>query len=157
MQIPVQANSRGNQGQPVQGQAGGGHGLLAEGERVPGEEHAGCAAMVGDAGKTRHQTAWNSEIQRNQEREKGGAESVAFEAKDLKIKLQQGQQTSLGELNLVHLLIERYYTQESEKVQHQSRVKEFQESERSAIYHHEIHKKIVKKTSILKLCLTMQS
>ena len=69
----------------------------------------------------------------------------------LKIKLQQGQHTCLGELKLVHLLIERYYTQESEKVQHQSRVKEFQESERSTIYHHEIHKKIVKKTSILKL------
>ena len=69
----------------------------------------------------------------------------------LKIKIQQGQLSCLGELNLVHLLIEKWYRQESEKVQHQSRIKEFQESERSTIYHHEIHKKIIKKTSILKL------
>ena len=37
------------------------------------------------------------------------------------------------------------------KIQHQSRVKEFQESEKSSIYHHELHKKFVRKSSILRL------
>ena len=39
----------------------------------------------------------------------------------------------------------------SEKVQHQSRVDEFQEAEQTRVYHHEIHKKHLKKSSILKL------
>ena len=69
----------------------------------------------------------------------------------LKTKLQLGHHNYLGELKLVHLEIEKWYTRESAKVQHQSRVKEFQESERSSIYHHEIHKRNIKKTSILKL------
>ena len=40
---------------------------------------------------------------------------------------------------------------ECEKVQQQSRADEFQTSEKSSIYHHELHKKVVKKGSILKL------
>jgi hypothetical protein len=57
----------------------------------------------------------------------------------------------LGELQAVHLLIDRWYNKESEKVQHQARVDEFQENEKSSIYHHELHKTIIKKSSILKL------
>jgi hypothetical protein len=39
-----------------------------------------------------------------------------------------GQSNQLGELQHVHLLIERWYAKECEKVQHQSRVDEFQSS-----------------------------
>ena len=66
-------------------------------------------------------------------------------------KLQQGQQSRLGELKKIHLLIERWYRKESEKIQHQSRVMEFQHSEKTTIYHHELHKRIMKKGSILRL------
>mgnify|MGYP001244285468 CR=1 FL=1 len=66
-------------------------------------------------------------------------------------KLQQGQRNKLGELKTVNLLIEKWYLKESEKVQHQSCIREFQESEKSSIYHHELHKKIIRKSSILKL------
>ena len=62
-----------------------------------------------------------------------------------------GHLYQLGELQSVHLLIERWYSKECENVQHQSRVNEFQSNEKSSIYHHELHKKIVKKGSILKL------
>ena len=69
----------------------------------------------------------------------------------LKIKMWSGEHHHLKELKLVHLLIEKWYTRESEKVQHQSRIQEFQNSERSTIYHHELHKRIIKRSSILKL------
>ena len=66
-------------------------------------------------------------------------------------KLQLGQNKQLSELKLVHLLIEKWYTGEAKKVQHQSRVKEYQGNEKSTIYHHELHKRKLKRTSILKL------
>ena len=66
-------------------------------------------------------------------------------------KLQNGQVHRLGELQAVHLLIEEWYRMECKKVQHQARVEEFQSSEKSSIYHHELHKRTIKKTSILKL------
>ena len=40
----------------------------------------------------------------------------------LKIKLRNGELNHLKDLKLVHLLIEKWYTRESEKIQHQSRV-----------------------------------
>ena len=69
----------------------------------------------------------------------------------LKNKLQLGLFSYFGELKLVHMEIENWYIKESEKLQHQARVREFQESERSTIYHHEIHKRTIKKASILRL------
>ena len=66
-------------------------------------------------------------------------------------KLRLGESGHLAELKTVHLLIEQWYSKESEKVQHQSRVKEFQESEQTSIYHHELHKKMLKRTAILQL------
>ena len=66
-------------------------------------------------------------------------------------KLQQGFNNKLGELKEVHLLIEAWYQKESEKVQHQSRIEEFQNIEKTTLYHHELLKKIIKKTSILRL------
>ena len=66
-------------------------------------------------------------------------------------KIQLKQMDRLGELKTVHNLIESWYKRESEKIQHQSRVTEFQESEKTSIYHHEVHKKTIKKASILQL------
>ena len=62
-------------------------------------------------------------------------------------KLQNGQVHRLGELQAVHLLIEEWYRMEYKKVQNQARVEEFQSSEKSSIYHHELHKRTIKKTS----------
>ena len=93
-------------------------------------------------------------IQRSKEIRKEKNEELnllLLRQRNIKFKIQQGQNNLLKELNFIHLLIERWFAKENEKVQHQSRVQEFQNSERSTIYHHEIHKKIVKKSSILKL------
>ena len=54
-------------------------------------------------------------------------------------------------LKSVHLLIEKWYKNESEKIQHQTRVHEFQSNEKTTIYHHELHKRIIKRNAILKL------
>ena len=69
----------------------------------------------------------------------------------LTMKVQQGLSNYLSELKTVHILIEQWYSKESEKVQHQARVKEFQCNEKTTIYHHELHKRSIKKASILKL------
>ena len=66
-------------------------------------------------------------------------------------KIKMGEAGKLGELKTVHLLIEQWYTRESEKVQHQSRVREFQSYEQTSIYHHELHKKMPRRTATLKL------
>ena len=66
-------------------------------------------------------------------------------------KIQQCDTGKLSELWAVHGLIEQWYSRETDRVKHQSRVSEFQESEKVRIYHHEIHQKYMKKTSILKL------
>ena len=57
----------------------------------------------------------------------------------------------MGSFKNIHLLIEKWYCRESSKIQHQSRVQEFQSSEKTSIYHHELHKKTIKKNAILKL------
>ena len=66
-------------------------------------------------------------------------------------KIQQGMKQYLGELKSVHLLIEKWYKNKSEKIQHQTRVHEFQSNEKTTIYHHELHKRIIKRNAILKL------
>ena len=57
----------------------------------------------------------------------------------------------LKELFSTRTLINEWYSEQSKKVQKQSRRDEYQESERTCIYHHEIHRKQIKKGSILKL------
>ena len=66
-------------------------------------------------------------------------------------KVQQGLSSHLAKLKTVHLLIEEWYSKESGKVQHQARADEFQCNEKTTIYHHELHKRSIKKSSILKL------
>ena len=66
-------------------------------------------------------------------------------------KLRQGQSSILGELLHIHGLIETWYQDEAKKVQFQSKLNEFQLSEKTSLYHHELHKDVIKKTSILQL------
>ena len=66
-------------------------------------------------------------------------------------KLQQGFTNKLVELKEVHLLMEAWYQQESAKVQYQSRLDEFQHNEKTTLYNHELLKKTIKKSSILRL------
>ena len=70
-------------------------------------------------------------------------------------KIQQSQTShwneSLSELIGVQSKIQAWYRTLAEKIQHQSRVEEFQVAEQTRIYHHEIHRKHLKKSSILKL------
>ena len=66
-------------------------------------------------------------------------------------KLQNGNLYKLPELKGVQLLISLWYDKECEKVKHQSRVDEISQSEKVRIYHHELHHKHIRKSSILKL------
>ena len=45
-------------------------------------------------------------------------------------KIQLGMTSQLSELKTIHIQIEQWYQKESEKIQHQSRVKEFQNREK---------------------------
>ena len=66
-------------------------------------------------------------------------------------KVKSGNFHALGELKAVHLQIQLWYQKSCEKIKDQSRATEFQTNEKVTIYHHEVHKKLIKKSSILKL------
>ena len=66
-------------------------------------------------------------------------------------KMQAGELGRLGELKEVQALIQNWYQEESRKVVLQSRVDDVQESEKVRIFHHEQHKRHVKRSTILKL------
>ena len=66
-------------------------------------------------------------------------------------KLLLGQFWQLTELKAIHLRIEQWYAKESNKIKHQSQADEYQSEEKVRVYHHEIHRKRVRKSSILKL------
>ena len=70
---------------------------------------------------------------------------------NLSTKVQHGQTDLLPVLREIQLKIENWFEKEVEKVKHQSRVDDIQVSEKVRIYHHEIHKKNYKNSSILKL------
>ena len=57
----------------------------------------------------------------------------------------------MTELITVQSQIRTWYQEQSERIQHQTRVNEFQTSEKTRIYHHELHKRHMSKSSILKL------
>ena len=67
-----------------------------------------------------------------------------------KVQHSQGN-NKLAELTSIQLQIQAWYSKLAENSQHQSRVDEFQLAEQTRIYHHEIHKKHLKRSSILKL------
>ena len=66
-------------------------------------------------------------------------------------ELQSGNKEMLGKLKEVKAEICEWYDLESKKIILQSRVEVIQQSEKVRIFHHEQHKKQVKKSSILKL------
>ena len=66
-------------------------------------------------------------------------------------KLRHGEAGSLAALREVQLKIEDWFATEVDKVKHQSRVDDVQQSEKVRIFHHEIHQRNVKRSAILKL------
>ena len=66
-------------------------------------------------------------------------------------ELQAGDLARLGQLRDIKVRIMEWYENESKKVMMQTRVDDVQQSEKVRIYHHEQHKKHIKKTAILKL------
>ena len=66
-------------------------------------------------------------------------------------KVVSGRMQSLEELKHVHLKIEKWYNEESNKIILQTQVKDLEVSEKVRIYHHSLHQKSVKKSSILRL------
>ena len=66
-------------------------------------------------------------------------------------KLQAGQLYRLAELRQVKSEIQLWHSQECEKVKLQSRSDEIDSPEHVRIYHHELHAKNIKKSSILQL------
>ena len=66
-------------------------------------------------------------------------------------KVRGGEAANLVHLREIQLKIEDWFTQEVEKIKHQSRVDDIQQSEKVRIYHHELHQHQVKRSAILKL------
>ena len=66
-------------------------------------------------------------------------------------KLMNGQNWRLTELKAVHVSIENWYSNESNKIKFQSQASEYQQEEKVRIYHHDLHRKRIKKSFILKL------
>ena len=66
-------------------------------------------------------------------------------------KMQCGERQRLGELKLVQKDIQAWYQREGEKLLLQARTDEVALGEKVRLYHHELHKKQVKKSSILRL------
>ena len=66
-------------------------------------------------------------------------------------KLQKGDSTKLASLKQTQAEIQHWYEQDSEKVKLQSKCEEIDSSENVRIYHHELHAKHIKRSSILNL------
>ena len=62
-----------------------------------------------------------------------------------------GETWRLGDLKSVHTKIENWYSQECSKIKYQTMADEHQTEEKVRIYHHELHRKSIRKSSILKL------
>ena len=66
-------------------------------------------------------------------------------------KIQKGDSEKLSELKQVQLEIQMWHETECEKIKIQARSEEMDSSEKVRIYHHELHAKHIRRTSILKL------
>ena len=66
-------------------------------------------------------------------------------------KLHCGNFEKIKELKLVQNDINAWYEKENEKIKIQSKMRDIIEDEKVQIYHHELHQKFIKKSSILKL------
>ena len=84
-------------------------------------------------------------------KKRGELNLLRLRQKYLNRKMSGGELGRLSELKMVHMQIEDWYNQESMKLKYQSQVEEHQTSENVRVYHHDLHRKRIKKTSILKL------
>ena len=66
-------------------------------------------------------------------------------------KIQSGHHNKLGSLLAVQEEIQMWYKKDSEKIKLQAKADDISQAETVRIYHHELHSKKIKKTSILKL------
>ena len=66
-------------------------------------------------------------------------------------KVHAGEHEKLTALRQTQIEIENWFEFEVERVKHQSNVDDVQISEKTRIYHHELHRKHYKRSSILKL------
>ena len=66
-------------------------------------------------------------------------------------KVHTGEQGWFPALREIQLRIEDWFDTELQKIKYQSRVADIQESEKVRIFHHELHQKHIKRSSILKL------
>ena len=69
----------------------------------------------------------------------------------LTAKIQKGDFSRLSELKEVQLEIQAWHDSECEKITIQARSDEMNSSEKVRIYHHELHAKHIRRSSILKL------
>ena len=108
--------------------------------------------MVGGGGEAWYQEAGHAEGQadgKGQQLSELNLLLVRQAYLNRKVKL--GHTNNLAELRTVHSFIQQWYQKQCEKIKLESRASEFQESEKVTIYHHEIHKKLIRKSAILKL------
>ena len=66
-------------------------------------------------------------------------------------KLMVGEMWRLSELKSVNTSIDNWYSIESSKIKFQTKASEYQQEEKVRVYHHELHRKSIKSSSILKL------
>jgi hypothetical protein len=66
-------------------------------------------------------------------------------------KLMVGEMWRLSELKSVNASIDNWYSIESSKIKFQTKASEYQQEEKVRVYHHELHRKRIKSSSILKL------
>ena len=66
-------------------------------------------------------------------------------------KIQRGDLSQLRDLKVVQLKILNWYEDQSAKIKLHSKCKEINSSEPVRIYHHELHSKHIKRSSIVKL------
>ena len=66
-------------------------------------------------------------------------------------KLQEGDMGKYSDLVCIQRQIQQWYEKESEKILFQARSDEISQNEKVRIFHHDLHKKHVKRSSILKL------
>ena len=60
-------------------------------------------------------------------------------------KIMQGETWQLTELKTVHLKIDKWYDTESNKIKYQSQANEYNTEEKDRVYHHDLHRKRMKK------------
>ena len=93
-------------------------------------------------------------IQRNKEinmEKQGHLNLLLIRQVYLATKLQQGNMDAWPSLRRVQIEIDTWYQQESEKILLQSRCTDISLNEKVSAYHHDLHKKHLKRSSILKL------